>query len=288
MDAWAFDAIGTRWQIDSRRRSTPRPEPRSSRLASRTSTAPGRGSAPTRSCADIARTPGVRTVPGAESLLGLLRRAGRRHRRRRQPLDRADALRPRATTPTTRCGRRPIRRRFGAVVGGRASRPDHHHDRPGADRRRRGRQGSSRRPGRRTAPAGRHPRGHTVDAAATSTTAVPRRSGSRWSIPVIRRGPSGSSSSTPGSHCAAPRPTAAVGRRAAPRASTAAPGDPTVDVVATWVWSRQSCMIADGLATAHFFAEPDRLLERWDHQFVRMHADGRVVWSPDLPGEVFA
>ncbi len=64
-------------------------------------------------------------------------------------------------------------------------------------------------------------------------------------------------------------------------------GQPTSDVVATWVVAA-SCMVADGLATAHFFAEPDRLLERWDHQFVRMHADGRVVWSPDFPGEVFA
>ncbi len=65
-------------------------------------------------------------------------------------------------------------------------------------------------------------------------------------------------------------------------------GRPTTDVVATWVLAPQSCMLADGLATAHFFAEPERLLERWHHQFVRMHADGRVVWSPDLQGEVFA
>lgn len=65
-------------------------------------------------------------------------------------------------------------------------------------------------------------------------------------------------------------------------------GRPTSDVVATWVVAPQSCMIADGLATAHFFVEPDQLLERWDHQFVRMHADGRVIWSPDLHGEVFA
>lgn len=65
-------------------------------------------------------------------------------------------------------------------------------------------------------------------------------------------------------------------------------GRPASDVVATWVVVPRSCMIADGLATAHFFVEPARLLERWDHQYVRMHADGRVVWSPDLHGEVFA
>lgn len=64
-------------------------------------------------------------------------------------------------------------------------------------------------------------------------------------------------------------------------------GRPTDDVVATWVVAPQSCMRADGLATAHFFADPALLMERFDHQFVRMHADGRVQWSPDFPGEIF-
>lgn len=64
-------------------------------------------------------------------------------------------------------------------------------------------------------------------------------------------------------------------------------GRPTTDVVATWVISSGSCMIADGLATAHFFAEPDVLTDRWEHRFVRVRADGRVHWSPDLRGEVF-
>jgi thiamine biosynthesis lipoprotein len=64
-------------------------------------------------------------------------------------------------------------------------------------------------------------------------------------------------------------------------------GRPTHDVVATWVVAPQSCMRADGLATAHFFADPALLMERFDHQFVRMHADGRVLWSPDFPGEIF-
>ena len=64
-------------------------------------------------------------------------------------------------------------------------------------------------------------------------------------------------------------------------------GRPTDDVVATWVVAPQSCMRADGLATAHFFADPAALMERFDHQFVRMHADGRVLWSPDFPGEIF-
>ncbi|MBP2389575.1 FAD:protein FMN transferase [Aeromicrobium fastidiosum] len=64
-------------------------------------------------------------------------------------------------------------------------------------------------------------------------------------------------------------------------------GRPTDDVIATWVVVPQSCMRADGLATAHFFTDPVALMERFQHQFVRMHADGRVQWSPDFPGEIF-
>ena len=64
-------------------------------------------------------------------------------------------------------------------------------------------------------------------------------------------------------------------------------GRPTDDVIATWVVVPQSCMRADGLATAHFLADPDVLMDRFPHEFVRMHADGRVVWSPDFPGEIF-
>ena len=64
-------------------------------------------------------------------------------------------------------------------------------------------------------------------------------------------------------------------------------GRPTDDVIATWVVVPQSCMRADGLATAHFFTDPAALMERFQHQFVRMHADGRVQWSADFPGEIF-
>lgn len=65
-------------------------------------------------------------------------------------------------------------------------------------------------------------------------------------------------------------------------------GHPTHDIVATWVVVPHSCMIADGLATALFLAEPATLMSRFTYEFVRMHADGRVEWSPELPGEVFA
>ncbi len=64
-------------------------------------------------------------------------------------------------------------------------------------------------------------------------------------------------------------------------------GRPTTEVVATWVITPRSCMLADGLATAHFFADPRALLDRWPHHHVHVHADGRVDWSPDLPGEMF-
>ena len=63
-------------------------------------------------------------------------------------------------------------------------------------------------------------------------------------------------------------------------------GRPTRDIVATWVVA-DSALLADGLATAHFLADPARLMSRFDHEFVRMHADGRVERSPDFPGEVF-
>jgi thiamine biosynthesis lipoprotein len=64
-------------------------------------------------------------------------------------------------------------------------------------------------------------------------------------------------------------------------------GRPTDDVVATWVVA-ETCLRADGLATAHFLAEPAGLMARFDHEYVRMHQDGRVEWSSGFPGEVFA
>lgn len=65
-------------------------------------------------------------------------------------------------------------------------------------------------------------------------------------------------------------------------------GRPTDEVIATWVVAPQSCMRADGLATAYFFAGPESLAGGYPHEFVRMFADGRVEWSPTFPGEVFA
>ena len=64
-------------------------------------------------------------------------------------------------------------------------------------------------------------------------------------------------------------------------------GRPVEGIVATWVVA-ESCLWADGLATAHFLVEPDVLMGRFQHEFVRIHSDGHVDWSPGFPGEVFA
>ncbi|WP_167138373.1 FAD:protein FMN transferase [Diaminobutyricimonas sp. TR449] len=63
-------------------------------------------------------------------------------------------------------------------------------------------------------------------------------------------------------------------------------GLPTRRVLATWVIA-DSALIADGLATALFFAEPERL-HGFEFEYVRMFDDGRLDWSPGLQGEVFA
>lgn len=63
-------------------------------------------------------------------------------------------------------------------------------------------------------------------------------------------------------------------------------GLPTSNVIATWAMA-QTAVEADGLATALFFAEPERLAEVFNFTYVRMHSTGRVEFSPHLDGEVF-
>jgi thiamine biosynthesis lipoprotein len=62
-------------------------------------------------------------------------------------------------------------------------------------------------------------------------------------------------------------------------------GLPTRRVLATWVIAERT-LLADGLATALFFADADHL-RGFDFEYVRMFADGRLEWSPGLQGEVF-
>jgi thiamine biosynthesis lipoprotein len=63
-------------------------------------------------------------------------------------------------------------------------------------------------------------------------------------------------------------------------------GEPTREVIATWALA-DTALVADGLATALFFAEPARLAERFSFSYLRVFASGRADHSPDFPGEVF-
>ncbi len=63
-------------------------------------------------------------------------------------------------------------------------------------------------------------------------------------------------------------------------------GLPVRGVIATWAIAA-TALEADGLATALFFVEPDRLAESFDFTYVRMHSTGRVEFSPHLDGELF-
>jgi thiamine biosynthesis lipoprotein len=61
---------------------------------------------------------------------------------------------------------------------------------------------------------------------------------------------------------------------------------PTNTVSATWVIADQA-MIADGLATALFFTEPEILKQTYDFHFVRMMKDGSVQYSPLFETSLF-
>lgn len=63
-------------------------------------------------------------------------------------------------------------------------------------------------------------------------------------------------------------------------------GTPVRNVAATWV-AADDAMTADGLATALFFSEPDRLGEELTFEFARMFDDGRAEVSADFEGRLF-
>ena len=63
-------------------------------------------------------------------------------------------------------------------------------------------------------------------------------------------------------------------------------GVPVDTVAATWVLA-ETALLADGLATALFLADPDELATEFAFRYVVLHTDGRVRFSADLPGEVF-
>ena len=64
-------------------------------------------------------------------------------------------------------------------------------------------------------------------------------------------------------------------------------GAPTQDVLATWAVG-PSALVADVAATALFFAEPDLVASRFGIRYVVLRAEGSVRWSLDIDGEVFA
>jgi thiamine biosynthesis lipoprotein len=63
-------------------------------------------------------------------------------------------------------------------------------------------------------------------------------------------------------------------------------GVPAAEVVATWVVADDAAL-ADGLATALFFPGAHRLAESFQFAYVRMLADGRAERSPNFDGDLF-
>ncbi len=66
----------------------------------------------------------------------------------------------------------------------------------------------------------------------------------------------------------------------------AATAEPTTAVTATWVVAA-SAMVADGLATALFMAEPATLARAFAFSYVRMPTAGGVEYSTNFDGELF-
>lgn len=62
---------------------------------------------------------------------------------------------------------------------------------------------------------------------------------------------------------------------------------PTDDIIATWVVA-DSAMIADGLATALFFVPPQTLAKKYNYEYLRMHANGSVEYSDYFARGVFS
>lgn len=63
-------------------------------------------------------------------------------------------------------------------------------------------------------------------------------------------------------------------------------GIPASRVVATWAVA-PTALIADGIATALFFTEPVLLEALADISWIRVFADGTLTYSDTLPGEIF-
>lgn len=64
-------------------------------------------------------------------------------------------------------------------------------------------------------------------------------------------------------------------------------GLPTRDVIATWAIA-PTALVADGLATALFFADPARLAEDFEFEYVKVFASGATERSRTFHGELFS
>jgi thiamine biosynthesis lipoprotein len=62
--------------------------------------------------------------------------------------------------------------------------------------------------------------------------------------------------------------------------------DSTKGIVATWV-TADSTMLADGIATSLFFVDPNAIRKEFTFEFVRMHDDGGVEYSPAFEKALF-
>jgi len=67
----------------------------------------------------------------------------------------------------------------------------------------------------------------------------------------------------------------------------ASTGTPVRAVAATWVLA-QDAMTADGLATALFLTDPSSLAAEFDFDYVRMFSDGRAEFSSAMAGVLFS
>lgn len=61
---------------------------------------------------------------------------------------------------------------------------------------------------------------------------------------------------------------------------------PVRDILATWVIA-SSALVADGLATALFFAAPESLRKIADFEYAVVHEDMSVTYSATLPGTIY-
>ena len=61
---------------------------------------------------------------------------------------------------------------------------------------------------------------------------------------------------------------------------------PVRDIIATWAIA-DSALVADGIATALFLVNPEKLMKDYTFSYVRLHQNGAVDYSHNFRGELF-